>query len=86
MQSILQKKEIWKLSKYCVSKGTEDSIHNPVKSGKLLLPLKNCPDAKLAKDVLDILRDDDIKLAVSSDNRILEYSKRLVDRHGHEAH
>lgn len=84
-KALYKKRDISKHSKYCVALDLNEKLDNPVKNGRLLLPVPNCQEG-LVRKVLNIMRDDDITLTVKSDLRILDLGKRLYEKHGHENH
>lgn len=81
-KAFYKKKDMWKHSKYCLSKKKSE---NPVQKGRLLLPVKRCQDV-LFKKVLCMMRDGEVKLMIESDTRILDLGRRLFEKHGHEPH
>ncbi|XP_065936953.1 uncharacterized protein [Magallana gigas] len=81
-KAFYKKTDMWKHSKYCLS---EKKSQNPVQKGRLLLPIRKCQDG-LFKKVLLTMRDDEVKVIIQSDPRILDYGRRLFEKHGHEPH
>ena len=78
--------ELWRHQKSC--KKSDESIKSvlgPVASGKKMLPV-TCTNQQFNDEVLAVMRDDDIKAAVLSDETIKQYGMSVFDQQGDANH
>lgn len=86
-KGMYKRSELWKHSSQCTarSKAPNSEKQKHVKLGRLLLP--HVSSNKLFEEkVLNVMKDDDIKLVVISDKRIIDFGCRMFEKHGKDEH
>ena len=79
--------DLWRHQKSCKEFVNSQRRINvgPIRSGKLMLPTTQAK-TPLSENVLSKMNDDNIKIAILSDNTIIEYGQRLYEEQGHLKH
>ena len=82
------KTDLWKHQKTCpLNENVHDKAkrNEPIKNGKLLLPLKVKSRALYANILLHMV-DDEVRYTIESDPLLTAYGVRLYEKYGHEIH
>lgn len=89
-RGLYRRKELWRHFKTCQKKinseeQSSSSKMKPVASGKKLLP-KNCSSQEFQSNIINIMREDSVKVAVLSDSTIIKHGMAMYADHGSQTH
>ncbi|XP_062599195.1 uncharacterized protein LOC134260661 [Saccostrea cucullata] len=81
-----KKTDLWKHQKKCELKSSEKkSKANPIRMGKLLLPIVGTSKG-FYENIFIKMRDDAVKLEIQNDPLVLQFAERLYEKNGANLH
>lgn len=85
-RGMYRRKELWRHQKSCKSRVASPGYETgPIAGGKKLLPV-TCSDKAFHDNIILNIKEDEVKLAILSDQTILDFGLNLYNDQGHQQH